>query len=560
MLSVTLAVIHVQPPAQGPVLQGDPRIEYSITINTSQDENGSISSYFFQRNPPSTGGVYYWHQQRGIYARISVARPLSSLRHIEGETPILLYWPPPPAPPRVFQGDSDDIYLLPSSHTGQTPPRQPFLERVMNARPVTPMRRPDPAQPASPDLDRGDSDMEQSDADEESELIGSPLPSYIFEEEDWEGSESFEGQEGPAASTANAPMTPGITFHICDTHMHCEIVLLRANKEQTFLQFLDAFCDTEYPDRFKKRFELRVVYIGESGVGDGPIIEMLSYLWKMLFEQTHHFVSHDGGHYIPSQHPETHDKMRYFGHLAAISLSYRCFPQGLHPMFFRRDNSARFWREDAQSFNQESCALVPESYKTLDENRQELADFWHTMYHFDTNVVPLERVISHDFFFEVVQPEMYRAIVLPNRMAQCQLDVFREAFFGYLDNGMSDANEGVLQAAIRDATFNRDITKERLLTFFRLSDGDNAQQDAFAHLLSILSEMDERTIRQLMYCVTNKNHPSTVSVRFDRTATHIFTCWSILQLRGNEENEIKEQLEVILAANVSDLPYTELDI
>ena len=540
MLSVTLAVVHVQPPAQGQVLHGDARIKYSITIDTTQDESESIASYIFQRTS-SACSVYYWHQERQIYAEISIARPLSSLRRINDDPPILLYCPPP-LTLRVFQGESDDVHLLPSSHTGQTPPRQPFLERIMNVRPVTPTRRPDPAQPASPDLDQGDSDdMEVSDSD--------PFP--MFDDEDWEVS--------PTAAAEAAPPCPGITFHMSDTQMLCEIVLLRANKEETFLQFLDAFCDTEFSDRFMKRFELRVVYIGETGVGDGPIIEMLSYLWKMLFEQTHHFVSHDGGHYIPSQHPETHDKMRYLGHLAAISLSYRCFPQGLHPMFFRRDNSARFLREDAKSFNRECFELVPDTFKTLDENRQELAEFWHSMYHFDTNVVPLERVISHDFFVEVVQPEMYRAIVTPNRMAQCQLDVFREAFFQYVDNGMSDINESVLEAAIRDASFNSHVTKERLMTFFRLADGSK-EQEAFAHFICILAEMEERAIRQLMYCVTNKNHPSTVSVRFNQNVTHIFTCWSILQLRGREANDIKEQLEVILAANVSDLPYTELDI
>ena len=566
MTTVELAVVTSWPLRR--LESGDLEIEHTLRIHLPHvPANASIASYLLNA---TNWHVLWWHEERQTYCTVDVARPISTLTSQSMQSL--------PKPFLLFQGAiednaghlrSDDVFLLPSSHTGDTPPRQPFMERLRNTatQHVTPTRagsgrRHSSRTPrSSPTLFFSEAPF--SDAPSES-FSASGAFDYLDE-----AAAALDGEAAAAAAAAeqlNAHETEGIYLSVNVNTTTWKVVLHRADKEVVFMQFFERFCAhfelTGDPLPISASLiKIHLVYLDETGVGDGLVVEMLSYIWMHLFANTHHFVRADNaevkGYCVPADHPDTCLLMGHFGLLAAVSLSYAVRPHDLHPMFLRRADTQDDYRCDAMLYDESTCGFIPSSYEDLKADRADLLHYWNEDHDFARRVMPLERVTSESIFQRVVRPEMYKCIIFPTALAKRNLDTFRFYLFDYAKREMNGISPELVE---RCATVTYDLTsKADQKTLFHLGAEDKRDASAKATMKifrSILAEYPESRIRKLIMYVTNRHYPTPILVRF-RDSTYISTCWNILQLKARDKETMAEELDVILAVDLPNMPYHE---
>ena len=552
MATVELAVVTSWPRQR--IENGDLDIKHTLRIHLPFIPAGaSIASYLLY---PADSHVLFWQENRQSYGKLDLARPISvlfssSMRSLPA--PLLLVSnavaPLVTTSTRLSMEDadfmrSDDVHLLPSSHTGDTPPRQPFLQRIHNAR-TTPTgvnhRRPSRTPRSSPTLlgQFGGSDLFPDDATE----------AFDYDEMSLMQDDEFAINEVGICVDVDAN-TNTTTWRI---------VLHRADKEAAFLQFFHDFCN--HRESISSCIKIHMTYVGETGVGDGLVVEMLSYIWKYLFEETHHFVAvgqKAKGYYIPTDHPDTCLMMSHLGLFAAVSLSYSVCPHGLHPMFLRRTDQDDY-KSDALLYNADICCFVPSSYKVFVDDRKDLSQYWNDEHHFDRRVMPLERVNSEDVFEKLIIPEMYKCIIFPTALVKRNLDTFRHHLFEYVQRERNGISVAMVEDVVERAYDKYDT--EDLIAMFHLSPEDTqdfAASTSMRMFYDILKSYPLPRIQQLMVYVTNKAYPTPILVRF-RDKSHISTCLSILQLRNRDVHGIAEELDIILAVDLPNIPYHEQD-
>lgn len=586
MTTVTLAVVYQWP--RRLLETGDLEIDHTIRIHLPfVPAHASIASYLLN---PTGCQILFWEDRRRMYGKLDLARPINTLTSPSMQSlrgPILLLVPsapsarqnPDPSAPyaRVLMDDthlqSDDIHLLPSSHTGDTPPRQPFAQRLENAglpsmrvfgraSPHTPIASPNSSM--FPDLPSPHEEAAEELRAEESLSDADEGPLFGIDADEF-----FElsTRGGPAMMARRLTMSEemGIFVNENGNATIWRVVLERADKEAVFIQFFERFCShlelaADPLPCAASNIKIHVIYVGETGVGDGLVVEMLSYIWKHLFENTHHFVRTDktvqGGYYIPSGHPDTCLLMGHFGLLASVSLSYAVRPHDLHPMFLRRTDKTKDYHGDAMLYDAHTCGFVPVSYAIFDANRQELQQYWNEEHDFDRRVMPLARVTSEAVLEQVIIPEMYKTVIFPTALAKRNLDVFRYYLFGYAERDMNGLSPEMIEKFATVATFETSSAKA-LIRLFHLSPEDQQDSVVRAHMRtfkSILTGYATERVAKLMQYVTNKSYPSPILVRF-RSSTYIFTCTSILQLRNEDKESMAEELDVILAVDLPNMSY-----
>ena len=546
MPKLELAVVRSWPLQKIEV--GSQHIHHTIIIDLPHiPTDESIATHLF----PSAEScvLLFWHENGQKYCRIDLARPIdilfsSSPRSIP--QPLLLFAPITTDSTLtrshmlaldIFQ--SDDVHYLPSSHTGDTPPRPTFLQRLQD---IT----------ETPILPFGPHTF--------SDIAGYSFGDDIDLDDD--------NNDNHDDNNDTLDEEPGISVSVSNKTTTWKIVLYRENKEAVFIDFLEHFCshldlsDEDLPAS-ACHIKIDMIYLNETGVGDGLVVEMLSYIWKHLFENTHHFVHANTavkGFSIPSDHPDTALHIGHFGLLAGLSIAYSLRPYDLHPMFLRQRDKIADMRHDALLYDSNNTLFVPVNYKEFLNNRDDLQEYWNHTFDFDRRVMPLNRVTSETIFQNIVQPEMYKSIIFPTVIGRQNLDLFRFYLFRFAEQ--HDMNGITLAKINQYATEARHLptSKEDLLAFFHLSPEDKMDSNMAHHLQilkTILSDYSTPRIRQLMQHVTNKCYATPVLVRF-RDKTYISTCFSILQLMVGDRDNLAEQLDVIFAG-VTNLPYFEED-
>jgi len=566
MATVELAVVTTWPRQR--IEAGDLDINYTVRIHLPfVPADKSIASFLWH---PANCYVLFWQQERRSYGKIDLARPISTLTSPSMQSlpgPLLLLTCLPTtfddqrrlASENIPYTRSDDVHLLPSSHTGDTPPQLPFLQRIRNAVAITPttlsVLRPTRTPRSSPTLIASDPFASEQVID-------------MFDEDDLLLYENELVADTMVDGLNMLLHDVGISFDTTANTTTWNVVLHREDKETVFLHFFHQFCDqlkltsgTLPPSA--SCMKIHMMYVGETGVGDGLVVEMLSYIWKYLIEETHHFICADSGnakgYYIPSDHPDTCLLMGHLGLFAALSISYSVFPHDLHPMFFRRSDKNDDCKNDALLYDSDKCGFIPSNYEMFDADRKDLVQFWHDEHNFDKRVMPLDRVTSEVVFQQLIQPEMYKFIIFPTALGKRNLDTFRHYLFEYAEQEMN----GVSVAMVEQAAANvySHLNSDDLIAMFHLRPEDQRDYSTittFETFRNILASYPKTRIRQLMTYVTNKAYPAPILVRFGEKI-YISTCWSILQLRHRGEKEMAEDLNIILAHDLPNMPYHEQD-
>lgn len=583
MTTIDLAVVTSWPRER--IDTGDFAINHTIRIHlphvpayTTSGSNTSIASYLLH---PAAKYVLFWEPDRRMYGKIHLERHISLLSassmrsHIQSNGPLLLLTqgsghPSPPNLQRHVVDDpqylqSDDVHLLPSSHIGDTPPRPSLLQRIRNAAPAyADDHRPPRTPMSSPNLlwsDPADHHL-ASLASEGADVFDAGDEMLLMYEDE------TETQDVPVPITQDA----GIYVTSGAKTTTWTIALHRPDKETVFCQFFEQFCghfdlSGGVLPISASCIKIHMTYVGETGFGDGLVVEMLSYIWKHLIEETHHFVRANAGgdtangYYIPSDHPDTCLFMGHLGIFTAVSLAYSVCPHDLHPMFLRRIDKPEDHKKDALLYDPGNCVFIPSTYEEFDDDREQLAEWWNDEHDFDRRVMPLERVKSEVVYEQLIKPEMYKSLVFPTTLGKRNLDTLRYFLFEYAEREMNGVSVAMVEDAVVKVNYEHANSSD-LIAMFHLSPADQLDTSAATSLTTfstILSGYSVTRIKQLMVSVTNKAYPTPIMVRFGYDKNYISTCLSILQLKHSDEKGMVEDLETILAHDLPNMPYHEQD-